>query len=99
MESTTIAIELETTTTESIATTILTTALEVQTTYDKFYICLDLDENIVDKFGLDCVFYNTFPGRCGFGDSEIFTANVFCCECGGGTFVPAPTNSPTGMLL
>jgi hypothetical protein len=38
----------------------------------------------VDSAGDGCSYYATWPEFCGLFDDEDFTANLDCCECGGG---------------
>ena len=56
------------------------------------------DDSTTDGYGDTCSsYYDSFPGGCGSGDDEDFTASEQYCACGGGegTFAPTVTPAPT----
>lgn len=62
-------------------------------------LCIDNDESltesVADPYGDGCAEYEGFPSWCGEYDDSDFSSEEMCCTCGGGTFVRAPTVSPT----
>ena len=61
-------------------------------------ICVDTDFSFTDLTGDSCAWYADMNGSCsGYWDDDDFSANDYCCGCGGGADVQCVSDSgPVG---